>query len=163
MPFSRRRRLMPIKSEKEEISFTNLGTNASAVQTINIANATDSPTTAGQVEIGDTINWVFFELNFSAEDITNTKIIHWCIWKNPQASLSLSPSSYDTTSKRWILKRGMEMVPKDVNTIIKRIGVVLLPKGFRRMADSDAIQLKYVASSAETINVCGIFIFKHFG
>ncbi len=163
MPFSRRTRLMPIKSEKEEITFSNLGQNAGSVQTINIANATDSPTTAGQVEIGDTIKWVFFELNFSAETITSTKLIHWCIWKNPQSALSLSPSSYDTTSKRWILKRGMEMVPKDVNTIIKRIGVIRIPRGFQRMADADALQFKYVASSTEAVNVCGNFIFKHFG
>lgn len=57
----------------------------------------------------------------------------------------------------------MEMLPKDVGTTIKRIGVVKVPRGFQRMADTDQIQFKYVATSAETVNVCGNFIFRHFG
>ncbi len=119
-----RHRLMPIKSEKEEINFSNLSVNASTVQTIEVAKAIDSPVNPGAVEIGDTIKWIFFEINFSAETVTSTKIIHWRVYKNPADAVNFgSPNTYDITLKRKILKRGMEMVPKDVSTVIKRIFV----------------------------------------
>ncbi len=162
MPF-RRRGLNPIKSEKEEVTFSALAENASAVKTINIALATNDPSTAGQVEIGDTIKSIFFEVNFSAETITNTKIVHWIIFKNEASVFSNTPSVQDTTTKRFVFKRGMEMLPKDVSTVIKRIGVVAIPKGKQRMGDTDAWQFKYVVTSAETVNTCGNFIFRHFG
>ncbi len=162
MPY-RRGRLSPIKSEKEEVTLTALGENAGSVKTITIASATDSPTVAGQVEVGDTIKSIFFELNFSAEIITSTKTVQWMIWKNPAATLSNTVSVQDTTGKRFIFKRGMEMLPKDVSTVIKRIGVVAIPKGHQRMGDADQWQFKYICSSTEAINTCANFIFRHYG
>ncbi len=160
---SRAMSLRPVKSEKEEVTFSNLASDASSSVNIDIIDAVNSPTTAGQIEIGDTVKWVFCELNFSAEVVTNTKIIHWFISKHPFGTAISTPSTYDQTSKRFILKRGMEMLPKAVGTTIKRIFVLKIPPRMRRFGDSDQLVLSYVATSAETVNVCGIFIYKHFG
>ncbi len=154
---------MPIKSEKEEITWSFLSLDNSTTKVIRIAIAEDSPTTAGDVEIGDTIKWFFLEANFSAETITNTKIVHWICYKLKAGQTAPSPITYDQQTKSQILKRGMEMLPKDVGTTIKRIFVVRVPRGFQRMADGDTLNFAFTTSSAETINACGISIFKHFG
>ncbi len=155
--------IRPVKSEKEEVNFQNLSVNAGTAQTIAVITALDSPTTAGGVEIGDTVGTIFCEINFSPETVTSTKIVHWWISKRPFGTVSGNPSSYDQSDKRFIFKRGMEMLPKDVGTTIKRIFTIRLPPRFRRFGDGDKLEFKYIASSTETINVCGIFIFKHFG
>lgn len=156
--------MRPVKSEKEEVTFSNLASDASSPVIITIVKAEDSPTTGGEIEIGDTVRSVFCELNFSAETITNPKTIHWIIVKNPaNALISGSPATVDGSTKRFILKRGMEMLPKSVGTAIKRVFVVRIPPRMSRFGDADELELRYVASSNETVNVCGIFIFRHYG
>ncbi len=154
--------LRPVHSEKEEITWSNLSQNASATQTITIVDAVNSPTTAGQVEIGATVRSIFFEINIAAETITNAKVVHWLVQINPQGLIGQTPSVYDSTGKSHILKRGMEMLPKDVGTVFKRIFVVRIPPRLRRMSDGTSIEFRYIASSTETINCCGIAIYKQF-
>ncbi len=165
MGFRRSLNLRPVKSEKEEISWSNLAQDASSTKQVIIIAATDSPTTAGQVEIGDTVKWIYFEFHFSAEVATNTKVVHWNVSKVPSGVSQMEniPSVYDTVVKRFILKRGMEMLPKDVATVFKRIFVVRIPPRMSRMGDGDEIQFRYIVSSTETINACGIAVYKHFG
>ncbi len=156
--------IRPVKSEKEEVTFSHLAQDSSATQTVTIALAENSPTTAGDVEIGDTIKSFFFEINFGAEVTTSPKIVHWILVKNPLGgTISGSPATQDSTYKRFIFKRGMEMLPRDVGTVTKRIGVVRIPPRFRRMGDADQLQFRYICTSSEQINVCGNFIYKHFG
>ncbi len=54
----------------------------------------------------------------------------------------------------------MEMLPKDTGTVFKRIFVVKIPRGYQRQTKAQVIQFRYVASSAEAINACGIVIYK---
>ncbi len=164
MSFRRALRNRPVHSEKEEITWSNLAQNASATKQVDIITAVDSPTTAGQVEIGATVKWIYFEFHFSPEVITNTKVIHWLIQKVPSgvSQMESTPSTYDTVVKRFVLKRGMEMLVKDAGTVFKRIFVVKIPPRLSRMGDADQIQFRYICSSTETINACGIAIFKQF-
>ncbi len=163
MSFRRALRVRPVKSEKEEVTWSNLGINAATAVSIDLIFAVDSPTTAGQVEIGDTVKNIFLEMNFSAETVTSTKIIHWAIYKLPAGGTAILPSTYDSAQKKQILKRGMEMVPKDVNTIIKKIVSLRIPPRLSRFGDSDRLRVVIQASSTESINWCGICIYKHFG
>ncbi len=158
-------RLRPVKSEKEETTWSNLAQNASAIQNITIINAVDSPTTAGQIEIGDTVSSVYFEFHFSAQVVTNPKVIHWTIQKLPSGVTAMqnTPSVYDSAVKRFIFKRGMEMLPADTSTVFKRIFVVRIPPRFKRFGDGDQLRFSYICSSTETINACGIAVYKHFG
>ena len=151
------------KTEKEEITWSDIGINAGGTIGKTIVVAENDPTTAGEVEIGDGVKFIFFEVNFSAEVITSTKIIHWFVAKEPFGTAVTLPSTYDQISKRFILKRGMEMLPKDLGTVIKRIFVVKIPRPYQRMGDSDKIVFRYQASSSEAINCCGIAIYRHSG
>ncbi len=163
MAFRRGLSLRPVKSEKEEITWSNLAQNNSTTTEIVIAIGTDNPTTASQVEIGDTVKSVFFEFNIAAETITNPKVLHWLVEKIPSLGTGNDPSIYDAVNKKQILHRGMEMLPKDVATVFKRIFVVKIPPRLRRIGDGDKIVYRYKTSSTETINNCGIAIYKHFG
>ncbi len=156
-----RRMFQGRQTEKEEITWSDIGINASTSVVKPIVKAENSPTTAGEVEIGSHVKSIFFEINFSAETITSTKIVHWFVVFSPLNAISSNPTVYDSAGKRFILKRGMEMLPKDVGTVIKRVFVVKLPPKFVRFGDADQLNLVYQASSSESINVCGFAIYRH--
>ncbi len=146
------------------MTFSLLATDASTAQGITIVSAVDSPTAGGEVEIGDTVKSIFCEINIAAETITNPKILHWQIVKQPNSAISFpSPALYDQTTKKFVIKRGMEMLPKSVSTVTKRIFVVRIPRIYQRQGDLDKIIFRFIVSSNETVNVCGFFIFRHFG
>ncbi len=56
----------------------------------------------------------------------------------------------------------MEMLPKDASTVFKRIFVVKVPRKFQRMAQNMNIEFRYIATSTEAINACGIAIYKEY-
>ncbi len=155
-----RNRLSPIKSEKHESTWSFLAADQSSANTVLLIDAKKDPTASTEIEIGDHVKWIFVEVNFAAETITSPKVVHWWIAKRPFSTASGVPSVYDQVDKRFILKRGMEMLPKDVSTVFKRVFVVRIPKGMQRFGDTDELEFKFICTSAETINVCGFAIFR---
>ncbi len=117
---------------------------------------------SSEVVLGSQVRTVYFEFHFAAETITTAKVVHWLVAKEPFATAVASPSTYNAPSRRFILKRGMEMLPKDVSTVFKRIIVVRIPPRLRRFGEDDTLVFEFVCSSAETINACGFSIYKSF-
>ncbi len=155
--------LRPVDSEKHEVTYSNLASNASTAVVVDLIVATDPSTTnsANEVTVGSTVKWIFMELNWAAETVTSPKVIHWYIVKKPfGVALGAGPSTYNDNFKRFILKRGMEMLPKDVGTVTKRIFTVKIPPRLRRFGDADELSLIYICSSSETINACGFGIYR---
>ncbi len=113
-----------------------------------------------EVGIGSRINWIFCEFQFSAETITVVKTIHWVIRFVPSGQVSSAPNTMFGTDRAFVIKRGMEMLPKDVNTVFKRVFVVNIPRKYQRMTDQGQLLFEYIASSTNTMNSCGIFIYK---
>ncbi len=173
MPYSTRSRalsLRPVKSEKHETTWSNLGENASTVKNvILIFTPAGEPTTGNQVEVGSTVRSIFLETNLNGVDNSGSvQVFHWCIYKNPAGDFAvIDPSVYDQKHKRFILKRGMEMLPEiplgsggTVQT--KRVFVLRIPPRMSRWGEDDTLVLSYKSSSASNINFCGIAIFKEF-
>ncbi len=169
--FSRFASLHPVKSEKHEITWSNLGQNANVAKNILIAKASPAANTlATDLDTGDTIGAIFFEFNLNGVDNSGTvQVFHWAIVKVPAGdpTFLIDPALYNTNKKRFTFHRGMEMLPEipldsggTVQT--KRVFTVKLPKRFRRMGDDDEIHLVYKSTSASLINFCGIAIYKHF-
>ncbi len=152
----------PIQSEKHEVSWSNLAQDASSVIPIQICKGqTPLNVSVGNEDvIGVSIRWFYFEFQFSAETITNTKIIHWQFVRRPADNVVGIPSTYYTADKRFIIKRGMEMLPKDVNHVIKRVFSIKVPKHLQRLGRDDVWEFQYIATSAETINSCGFAIYR---
>ncbi len=155
-------RLHPVNSQKHEITWSDLAINGSTTQVKNLAIGTEPSAIniSTEVAIGAHIGSIYFEINFAAEDITTPKVIHWEVLKSPFGTTMSVPSLYNQDDKRFVLKRGMEMLPKSVSTVYKRVFVVRIPPRIRRAGDGDKFQFQYVCSSAETVNVCGFAIYK---
>ncbi len=154
--------LRPVHSEKQEITWSNLSQNASTTQNIPIITTVENPSSAGQLNIGATVKAVFFEFNIAAEAAAVATVVNWIIEKLPSLGTGNDPSIFDAVNKKQILKRGMEMLPKDVSTVFKRVFVLRIPPRLRRFADGDQLNFRYKASSAGLINNCGIAIYKGF-
>ncbi len=157
-----RNRGPPPNIEKHEIVFSNLVQDASSDQSVTIAQAVDASSKNADIEVltGSRITRIYLEMNVSANVITNPKIVHWFIYKAPFGTTVPAPSTYNQTSKRFIIQRGMEMLPKDLGTVFKRIISIKVPRRYQRMGDNDFLIFKYIATSAEAINICGFFIYK---
>ncbi len=164
MPFHSRNFLRPVKSDKHELTWSNLAQDASSVQVIVLAKGTDSAdkNASTEVEVGAAIRSIYFEFHFSANVITNPKVIHWFVVGKRTGETIGTPSTYYTDERSSIFKRGMEMLVKDTSTVFKRIFVVKVPKKFQRIAKNMNIEFRYIATSAEAINACGIAIYKEF-
>ncbi len=154
MPF--RRNLNPIRTEKVEVQWTNLAANFGAAN-VNIPIAVQG---SDNLDTGDHVNWIFFEINIAAQTTTNPKTMHWVVIKTRTGQAIPNSSTVNQAIKAQILKRGMEMLPSDVATVYKRVFVVRLPRSIRRFREGDAINISFRSSSTETANVCGIAIFR---
>ncbi len=164
MPYGRRRMTSPVKSDKHEVTWSNLSQNASTVQTVALAVGTQSASKddSTEVETGAHVYGIYFEFHFSAAETGNANVIHWKIEYNPSDKTMSNPNVYYQTDRAYTMKRGMEMLPVNVSTVFKRIFVVKIPRKYSRLVESDTIRFRYIASSTQQINACGIAIYKEF-
>ncbi len=171
MPYSRKSMsLRPVRTEKHETTWSNLGENASSTKSVILADTSAiEPTVGNQVETGSHVKFIFIEFNLNGVDNSGTvQVFHWAIYKNPNGQIStIDPAIYDAATKKQIIKRGMEMLPEiplgsggTVQT--KRVFVLKIPKLYQRMGELDQIVLSYKSTSSSGINFCGIAIFKEF-
>lgn len=150
------------RSDKHEVSWSNLSQNASTVQNILLAQGvpTADADTATECEVGSTISKVNFEINWSADNIASAKVIHWMIQVNPAGMTTANPNSYYQANRSYILRRGMEMLPRDLAVNIKRVFPLYIPKIYKRVKANYNLYLSYICSSTEAINACGFAIYK---
>ncbi len=153
----------PIVSDKKEVTWSNLASAQSTTTVVVIARGKKIGDVNASTEepVGSKIYSVYFEINFSAEEIASTKVIHWNIAVESPNNTQTIPSLYYQDDRSFILKRGMEMLPKSVNTIIKRQFVVKIPKVYQRMKEEQDLIFQYVSTSTDTGNCCGFAILKN--
>ncbi len=160
--------LRPVVSLKHENTWSFLGQNASTAQFVTLIEAVENPVSANEVDIGSIVKSIFFESNLNGVDNSGAvQIFHWYIMKNPAGGATPAPTTYQSDQKKFILKRGMEMLPEiplgsggTVQT--KRIFALKLPPRLRRFDDGDKLLLGYQSTSASGVNYCGISIYKEF-
>ncbi len=164
MVFRRRLNLRPIKSDKHEITWSNLVQDASGTQSIPLSVAVQSAdkNAATEVEIGSHIKSIYVEFNCAAQVITNPKVFHWKLVGQRVGETITAPSTYYQTDQSRIIKRGMEMLPSDIGTVYKRVFVIRVPKSWQRQQANMTMSLLYIVSSTEAINMCGFAIYKEY-
>ncbi len=164
MPF-RQRMQSPVKTDKHELTWSNLAADiGTATLIISLAKGVPpaDKNASTECEIGSKVFGIYVEFNVAAETITNPKILHWAVQGGAEGSTKENPSLYYQSNRSFILKRGMEMLPKDVSTVYKRTFVVAIPKKLQRQTADSYIDILFRASSTETINLCGFAIYKEF-
>ncbi len=146
---------------KHEITWSNLSQNASTITNIILAQGVQNADAdvASETVVGSKVGWLYVEMHFSAQVITNAKVIHWTIEQLRVGQTSPNPNVYYQDTRSQIIKRGMEMLPKDVGTVFKRIFTVKIPQSFQRQKMNQQLVLRYISSSTETINACGFVIY----
>ncbi len=164
MPFRQRFRA-PIKTDKHEVTWSLLAADfGTATTSILLVDGVEAANKNASTEcmVGSHVDSIYIEMNIAAETITNPKVLHWEVLLKPfsASGASSNPSLYYQVARNQIIKRGMEMLPKAVSTVYKRIFVVKIPKKARRIGLDDQIALAFRASSTETLNICGFAIYK---
>ncbi len=165
MPSFRRTRMSaPVKSDKHEVTWSFLSVNASTKQSVPLAVAVASAdkNSSTETEIGSHIYGIYVEINFSVEDTTNAKIIHWWVKGQAPDQTGTNPSAYYDDQRSQVLKRGMEMVPGDKALVVKRIIFVKIPRKFSRQVAGSTLNFEFIASSSQIVNVCGFAVYKEF-
>lgn len=160
--------IRPVISLKHEINWSNLGENASTDKFVTLIEAIESPVTARDIDIGSVVKSIYVEFNVNGVDNSGVvQVFHWSIMKIPAGLSRPAANVYQSDQKKFVLKRGMEMLPEiplgsggTVQT--KRIFVVKIPPRLRRFDDGDTFTLSYISSSTSGINFCGIAVFKEF-
>jgi len=157
-----RRNVSTIKSDKHEITWSDLAIDASAVKTKTLAFGVQpgNKNISTEVVIKSRIKFIYLELNFAAETITNPKVLHWFVHFNRSGEVFSVPSLYYQTDRARIIQRGMEMLPKDVSTVFKRIIGIKIPKHLQSIQSDQNLSFSYIVTSAEAVNVCGFAIYK---
>jgi len=166
LPLRRSLALRPIKTDKHEITWSNLLQNASTAVSVRTLIGVQSAAkdAADEVETGSHVKSMYFEFNVAAEAVTVPRVIHWTVHIRPQnlSAAGNTPSVYYANGRNLILKRGMEMLPKDVSTVYKRVFVVRIPKKYQRVGEGDTMNFSYISSDAATINMCEFCIYKEY-
>ncbi len=158
-----RRGLAQQKLDKHELTWSFLaadqGTATVIVPLVLGVHSADknAPT---ECEVGSHIRSIYFEFNIAANTITNPKVMHWTIQGGPEGTTLENPLTYYQGNRAQIFKRGMEMLPKDVGTVYKRIFVARVPKKMQRVQENGFISLLFRMSSTEAVNNCGFAIYK---
>ncbi len=155
--------LAPIISDKHEITWSNLvqdaGTTKDSTNLV-VAVKAGNANLANEVIVGTKITSFYVEMHFSAETVTNPKVIHWRFLIKRTGQTISNPNTYYQTDRSVCLKRGMEMLPKDVSTVYKRVFVIKVPRFLQRMKNDTEVVFEYQCSSTEAINACGFAIYK---
>ncbi len=163
MPFRRRRFLAPLKTDKHEITWSDLAADFGAAnisKQLSLGVAAEDKGAGTECMVGSHVRSIYIEMNIAAETITNPKVLHWLVEVRDFNQTGATPNLYYQNDRSIIIKRGMEMLPKNVSTVFKRIFVVRIPKKAQRISMGSGIFLKFRCSSTEAINVCGFAIYK---
>lgn len=148
-----------IVRDKHEVTWSNLAQNAGTTQEVTLVSVVKSADAdaGNEISVGSKVRGIYIEFNCSAETITSTKTFHWQVCRKPSGITLGAANTYYQDARSYILKRGMEMLPKSVNTIVKRI--IYVPM-HGRLKNLETVVFRYVASSTEAINICGFGIFQ---
>ncbi len=136
-----------------------------------IALATDTPTlgASNSVETGSKINAFYIRLEIASNDAADPGVIpqtYMYVWKNPGGNLTtITPNVVGTSdNKRFVIHQEMAMIENKGQGSNPRTlfnGVIVIPKGMRRMGPNDVWQI-VVRSTALDIVLCIQCHYKEF-
>ncbi len=132
-----------------------------------LALATDTPTLAvtTSVETGSTINGIYLNVEAYATTAGALANVYIMVFKNPGGNISFpNPNVVGANdNKRYVIHQEMRMLEQSVNGNPRTVfnGVIVIPKGYRRMAPNDVITLRLFAPGVD-ISFCMQAHYKEF-
>ncbi len=127
--------------------------------------APDSNTTPTDVQDGSTINGIYLNVECYATTAAALANVYLIIIKNPAGTLGvIAPNTVGTnTNKRFVIHQEMKMLEQSVNGNPRTVfnGVIVIPKGYRRFAHDDKLQMRVLAPGVN-ISLCLQCHYKEF-
>lgn len=160
-------RLRPVNRIKHVVD--KQGAEAAAsVNITNLAAATDTPTLAANasVETGCTINGIYLKVEVVNTGVTGVlSNAYMFVAKNPGGNLSLPvPNAVGINdNKRYIIHQEMVMLQIQDNSNPRTLfnGVIAIPRGYRRFAPNDTLEL-HIFSPGIELTFCMQCHYKEF-
>ncbi len=163
---NRGNRLRPINRIKH-VRDIQAATNAGTTDTQTLINTTDTPILANSadVETGCTINGIFLVIEVVATSSAALSNVYLSIQKNPGGNLTFqAPNVIGTDdNKRYVIHQEMAMLQKQTNSNPRTLfkGVIVIPRGYRRMGPNDTLTLQILAPGVN-IDYCIQAHYKEF-
>jgi len=160
-----RRFKSPINSTKNIVDATNLAVAAGVTTDIRLATAENDYTgSVSGCTTGSTINGFYLFCQIISAT-TGTSNMDWYVWKGPAAIEAVMPVPGATgghPNRKYILheEKGIPGNASDGAYPLTWKGVVVIPKGRRRMAEDDIIELR--VRGADIYNQCSKAIYKFY-
>lgn len=167
MPFRRSlNNLRPVNRIKHVID-QQLGLVLNVAQTFTLVNAVDNPTQAAtpDSQIGGKVNALYLNVEGYATTAGALANIYMIIFKNPGNNLAVPPANNvgPNDNKKYVIHQEMKMLEQSVNGNPRTIfnGVVVIPRGYRRLGPGDLIQISLFTPGVNA-NVCFQCHYKEF-
>ncbi len=168
--FRRMGSLHPVNRTKHVVDFS--GSLAKAIDLVTVIAASDeTPTLADtkSVAIGAKVNGFYIRVEIASNDPVDVGAlpqVYMYVWKNPGGNLTtITPSVVGgSDNKRFVIHQEMAMIQNagqgsNPRTLFN--GVIVVPKGMRRMGPNDSWQV-VVRSTALDIQLCIQCHYKEF-
>ncbi len=141
------------------------GLIAATKETTNLVTAVDAPVlgTPDQVETASTVNGVFLRVEVIATSSAGLPNFYMIVWKNPGGNLSeMTPNTVGSDdNKRFVIHQEMVMLQAQSgsNPRTAFVGVIRIPRSYRRMGINDKLNLTVLAPGVN-ISYCVQCIYK---
>jgi len=168
MAFKRRsgNALRPVHRIKHVID-TQGGLVLNVQQTFNLARSRDAPVLANreEVETGSKINGIYLRVEGYATTAGALANLYLIIMKNPGTNLTFPNANVvgSDDNKRYVIHQEMVMLEQSVNGNPRTLfnGVIVIPRGYRRMGPADGLQIGLFAPGVN-VNFCFQCHYKEF-
>ncbi len=164
--FRRGNSLRPVNRIKHVVDEQGAA-NAGAEVNVEIANATNTPTLAitDSVETGCTINGIYLKVEINATSSAALPNAYLAVMKNPGNNLAMPSANVVGASdnKKFVIHQEMVMLQGQTNSNPRTLfnGVIVIPRGYRRMGPDDRLFLK-ILSPGVNLNYCIQCHYKEF-
>ncbi len=155
-------RTRPVRSVKEIVDSVTLAVAAGVITTIDVVTAVNSYTgTVGTVPIGATVSAISLQVSYTSDAGVSSNF-DWYIAKNAAGSLAFPTPGVTggNALRRFIFHEEKGLTGNVLDGSLTKNNVLLLiPPRFKRMGESDKIQLK-ARGAVEAYDMCVKAIYK---
>ncbi len=132
-----------------------------------LIGSVDAPVLAAstQVETGSTVNGIYLRVEVTATSSAALANVYMLVGKNPGGNLVLpNPNAVGINdNKKYVIHQEMVMMQKQDGSNPRTLfnGVIVIPRGYRRMAINDLLTMRVLAPGVN-IDVCVQCHYKEF-
>ncbi len=156
----RRMALRPINRIKHVVDFSAALAGGTQLNNV-LVNATDTPTLGDTngVQTGSKVNGIYLRVEIGSNEVASAGAVPQCylaVWKNPGGNIT-APSANTIGSndnKRFVIHQEMIMLEntgKGGNPRTLFNGVIAIPKGYRRFAPNDTLELALLSPALDIV------------